>query len=219
MARRALVTGGNRGIGRAIAAGLAERGDDVVIACRDLAEGRSVAEGMAGRAVGFDLRQPESIDRAVAEVGDVDILVNNAGVIFSEPMLPHPRHFEETMAVMVAGPYHLIRLCALAKMRNGFGRIVNVSSGWGSFAEGLAGPAAYDVAKVALNALTLVLSRELPGTIKINAMCPGWVRTRMGGSSATLSPEEGADTALWLATLPDDGPSGGFFRDRQAIDW
>ena len=103
MARRALVTGGNRGIGRAIAAGLAERGDDVVIACRDLAEGRSVAEGMAGRAVGFDLRQPESIDRAVAEVGDVDILVNNAGVIFSEPMLPHPRHFEETMAVMVAG--------------------------------------------------------------------------------------------------------------------
>jgi len=104
-------------------------------------------------------------------------------------------------------------------MRNGFGRIVNVSSGWGSFAEGLAGPAAYDVAKVALNALTLVLSRELPGTIKINAMCPGWVRTRMGGSATTPSPEEGADTALWLARLPDDGPSGGFFRQRQAIDW
>jgi NAD(P)-dependent dehydrogenase (short-subunit alcohol dehydrogenase family) len=75
------------------------------------------------------------------------------------------------------------------------------------------------VTKAALNALTVRLSKELPSTLKVNAMCPGWVRTRMGGENATRSPEEGADTAIWLATLSDDGPTGGFFRDRKLIDW
>jgi NAD(P)-dependent dehydrogenase (short-subunit alcohol dehydrogenase family) len=101
----------------------------------------------------------------------------------------------------------------------GFGRIVNLSSGWGAFAEGLTGPAAYSVSKAALNALTLSLSKDLPQNVKVNSMCPGWVRTRMGGSGASLSPEEGADTAIWLATLPEDGPNGGFFRRRKPINW
>ncbi|MEO0655287.1 MAG: SDR family oxidoreductase, partial [Pseudomonadota bacterium] len=97
--------------------------------------------------------------------------------------------------------------------------IVNVSSGWGAFAEGLTAPGAYGVAKASLNALTKSLSQQLPGTVKINALCPGWVRTRMGGPTATTSVEDGADTAIWLATLPDDGPTGGFFRRREAIAW
>ena len=101
----------------------------------------------------------------------------------------------------------------------GWGRIVNLSSGWGSFAEGLEGPGAYGIAKAALNALTRALPRDLPPGVKINAVCPGWVATRMGGPSAPLTPEEGADTALWLALLPEDGPTGGFFRRRQPIAW
>ncbi len=96
---------------------------------------------------------------------------------------------------------------------------MNVSSGWGSFEEGLTGPTAYSVSKAALNALTLGLAHHLGRNVKINAVCPGWVRTRMGGAAAERSPEQGADTPVWLATLPDDGPTGGFFRDRRPIQW
>ena len=137
----------------------------------------------------------------------------------ADRLIDDPKGFETSMAVMVHGPYHLIRALAPNMVERGWGRIVNVSSEWGSFADGLGGPNAYGVAKAALNALTLRLSRELPPSVKINAMCPGWVRTRMGGPGATRSPEEGADTALWLATLPEDGPTGGFFRDRKPIAW
>lgn len=94
-----------------------------------------------------------------------------------------------------------------------------MSSGWGSFAEGLTGPVAYSVSKAALNATTLVLAQALGQKVKVNAACPGWVRTRMGGMAASRSVEEGADTPVWLATLPDDGPTGGFFRDRRLIEW
>lgn len=104
-------------------------------------------------------------------------------------------------------------------VERGYGRAVNVSSGYGSFAEGLEGPAAYALSKVALNAHTLRLASEVSGDVKVNAACPGWVRTRMGGSGATRSVEQGADTIVWLATLDGDGPSGGFFRDRERIGW
>ncbi|MEM9522885.1 MAG: SDR family NAD(P)-dependent oxidoreductase [Pseudomonadota bacterium] len=104
-------------------------------------------------------------------------------------------------------------------MRADYGRIVNVSSRWGAFSDGVAGPGTYGVAKAALNALTVSAARSLPGTVKVNAMCPGWVRTRMGGAGAARAPEQGADTAIWLATLPDDGPTGGFFKDREPVDW
>jgi NAD(P)-dependent dehydrogenase (short-subunit alcohol dehydrogenase family) len=105
--------------------------------------------------------------------------------------------------------------------RRKYGRIVNVSSGSGSFAENLPGPAAYCLSKAALNALTLKLALELASfdDIKVNSACPGWVRTRMGGRAAPRTPEEGADTIVWLATLPPSGPSGGFFRDRKRIAW
>ena len=120
---------------------------------------------------------------------------------------------------MVHAPLDLIRMNVPHWRDTGWGRIVNLSSGWGSFAEGLEGPGAYGIAKAALNALTRALPRDLPPGVKINAVCPGWVATRMGGAAAPLTPEEGADTALWLALLPEDGPTGGFFRRRQAIAW
>jgi NAD(P)-dependent dehydrogenase (short-subunit alcohol dehydrogenase family) len=104
--------------------------------------------------------------------------------------------------------------------RNGYGRIVNVSSGQGQLSDMGVGTPAYRVSKTALNALTRTLAAELKGSgILVNSMCPGWVRTDMGGAGAPRTVEQGADTAVWLATLPDDGPSGGFFRDRRPIPW
>jgi NAD(P)-dependent dehydrogenase (short-subunit alcohol dehydrogenase family) len=107
-----------------------------------------------------------------------------------------------------------------AMLRAGYGRIVNVSSGYGAFAEDLEGPAAaYSISKAALNALTLRLAREVRGDVKVNAVCPGWVQTRMGGPGATVSLADGADTIVWLATLGRSGPNGGFFGERKRIPW
>ena len=218
-ARRALVTGGNRGIGLAIAEGLAAAGHRVVIGSRDAGQGAAEAKRIGAECVQLDVADMDSIARAMREAGDVDILVNNAGVCFREPMLDNPDGFEAGIAVMLTGPFRLIRLAVPWMRRNGWGRIVNVSSGWGCFAEGLGGPNGYGVAKAGLNAMTLALARELPAQVKVNAMCPGWVRTRMGGAAATRSVEEGADTAIWLAQLPDSGPTGGLFRNRRKIAW
>ena len=102
--------------------------------------------------------------------------------------------------------------------KQNFGRIINVSSGWGSFNEGLEGPAPYSISKATLNALTKVLAKELQDNVTINSMCPGWVHTRMGGENAPLTPEQGADTIVWLANQSDT-INGQFFRDRQPINW
>ena len=217
--KTALVTGGNRGIGRAIAEGLKELGLDVIICARDPAAGQATAAALQARSVALDVADPASIDAAVAEIGPVDVLVNNAGVLGTGGVLEDVGEFATAMAVMVSGPHRLMHHLAPAMAAQNYGRIVNLSSGWGSFAEGLGGPASYGVAKAALNALTLAAARTLPSTVKVNALCPGWVRTDMGGPGATRSPEQGADTALWLATLEEAGPTGGFFRDRRRIDW
>ncbi|MEM7043223.1 MAG: SDR family NAD(P)-dependent oxidoreductase [Pseudomonadota bacterium] len=219
MKRRALVTGGNRGIGFAIARGLSDQGLDVWIGSRDLKDGQKAAGPIGVHAVQLDLKDRRSIQEALDQIGELDVLVNNAGVLFEDRLLGEPTAFEESMRVMVTAPYELINNVAPGMIERGYGRIVNVSSGWGAFSEGLGGPGAYGMAKAALNALTFKLSRELPNTVKINTMCPGWVRTRMGGPGATRSPDEGADTAIWLATLLESGPSGGFFRDRKPIAW
>ena len=150
----------------------------------------------------------------------MDVLINNAGVLYEKNLLKITDvQIAESIAVHLTGPLHLIRSLAPDMIAYGYGRIVNVSSGWGAFAEGMGGPGAYGVTKSALNALTLRLAQELPPTVKVNAMCPGWVRTRMSGQMGTKTPDQGADTAVWLATLAEDGPSGGFFRDRQPIGW
>ncbi|MEM8592343.1 MAG: SDR family NAD(P)-dependent oxidoreductase [Pseudomonadota bacterium] len=210
-AKRALVTGGNRGIGAAIADGLAARGVDVTIGVRDPGSVDS-----RHRVIPLDLSQPEG--RHLPDT-TFDILINNAGVLYNRPLLADPEGYRTSMSVMVDGPYDLIRQLGPAMAARGWGRIVNVSSGWGSFSEGLGGGGAYGMAKAALNALTVLAARELPKQVKVNAMCPGWVNTRMGGPGAPLTPDEGADTALWLADLPEDGPTGGFFRERKPIEW
>lgn len=215
----ALVTGANRGIGRAIAAGLKARGCAVTLAARDEAAGRAAAAEIGTAFARLDLADPDTGFELFTRTGGFDILVNNAGILHGVSLLDPRSDFAEAMEVMVAAPLDLIRMNMPHWRETGWGRIVNLSSGWGAFAEGLGGPGAYGVAKAALNALTKALPRDLPPGVKVNAACPGWVATRMGGPQAPLTPEEGADTPIWLALLPEDGPTGGFFRRRRAIPW
>ena len=216
MTKRALVTGGNRGIGKAIARGLVAEGLDVLIGIREMDFAKSAEAETGAKAVYCDLGKNSHLP---PEAREVHVLVNNAGVHFDAPLFSGDAKFRETLDVMLCAPYELMRAAQPFMTSEGYGRIVNVSSGWGSFAEGLGGQGAYGVAKAALNALTLRAAKEVAECVKVNAMSPGWVRTRMGGANANLSPEEGAETAVWLATLPASGPSGKFFRSRQEIAW
>ena len=225
--RTALVTGANRGIGRAIADALCARGDlRVIVAARRADDAESTAADLGAAAVParLDLADPARAEAAArvidADFGPVDILVNNAGI------MPPDRGLDadvdalgEALAVNTVAPFALIRALAPGMEARGWGRIVNVSSGWGSFHERFGGPLAYSVSKAALNAVTVTVAETLEACVKVNAVCPGWVRTRMGGPDAHWSPEQAADTPVWLATLPDDGPTGGFFRRREAIPW
>lgn len=216
--KTALVTGGNRGIGRAIAAGL-RRDHRVVIGARDPDQGRRAAADLGVEWVHLDLDDPETFAPAFEQIAGIDVLINNAGVLIEDSLTTDPIGFETSLQIMLHAPYHLIGASVPHMQAQGWGRIVNLSSGWGSFAEDLEGPGAYGIAKAALNALTKALPRDLPPGILVNACCPGWVHTDMGGPAAPRTPEEGADTPLWLARLPEDGPTGGFFRDRKPIDW
>ena len=126
----------------------------------------------------------------------------------------------ETLGLNLFGAWRLCEAFVPLMQRNNYGRIVNVSSGMGALNEMRGGSPAYRVSKTALNALTRILASELWGSgILVNSVCPGWVRTDMGGSGASRSVEEGADTLVWAATLADNGPTGGFFRDRRPITW
>ena len=234
--RTALVSGANRGIGFEIARGLARLGVLAVIGARDPKDGMAAAEklqseGLDIPVVALDVDSEDSASQAVAEVkrlyGRLDILVNNAGILIDEPggfkaslFDLKPQTLRRTMETNLLGPIRLIQAAAPLMREQAYGRIVNLSSGAGQLAEMGSGYPAYRMSKAALNALTRIAANELGGgNIKVNAMCPGWVRTEMGGQEAPKTPEEGADTAIWLATLPDDGPTGGFFRDRKPIAW
>lgn len=223
----ALVTGANRGIGLAIVAGLAKHSDiKVLLGSRNLRDGEKAAACINGNvvAVELDLSDQAQLKNQYAAIvaahGEVDVLVNNAGVLEEGSLLDvSEEKFQSSLRINFLAALDLIRLAVPGMVKRHYGRIVNVSSGWGSFADGLTGPAAYSISKAALNAITLSLAKDLPPNVKVNSLCPGWVRTRMGGEGASLSPEAGADTAIWLATLPENGPSGGFFRERKRIEW
>ena len=228
-ARTALVTGANRGIGFEVCRQLARLGLRVILTGRDPVAISSAAQTLAGAGLDvfpetIDISSEESVRACAARLEEkgtpVDVLVNNAAVYPAGDLLTSPAELlPQTMAINFFGALWASRAWMPAMIGRGYGRVVNVSSGSGSFAEGLEGPATYSVSKAALNALTVRLAREARGDVKVNAACPGWVRTRMGGDEAPRSIEVGADTIVWLATLPADGPSGGFFRDRQMISW
>ncbi len=175
-------------------------------------------------ALELDVTDDASVGAALAGIeanhGGLDVLVNNAG-IYGEPVGVADYDLADAHRVIetnVFGPWRLIQAALPLLRRSSAPRIVNVSSGAGQLDEMGGGRTAYRLSKTALNALTRTLAAEEP-EILVNSICPGWVRTDMGGPNASRSIEEGAETAVWLATLPDGGPSGGFFRDRQPIPW
>lgn len=234
--RTALVSGANRGIGFEIVRGLARLGVLPVIGARDPKDGMAAAEKLQSEGfdipvVELDVDNDEGAQAAVTEVkrlyGRLDILVNNAAILIDEPggfkaslFDLKAETFRKTMDTNVLGPIRLIQATVPLMREQEYGRIVNLSSSAGQLADMGSGYPAYRMSKAALNALTRITAAELGGgNIKVNAMCPGWVKTDMGGADATRTPEEGADTAIWLATLPEDGPTSGFFRDRKPIAW
>ena len=207
----------------------------MVLTARQAAAGEKAAGILRAEGLEVDFRRLDVTDLEGIEAcarsidqdhGRLDVLINNAGIMLDSSKLGESifqadadlvrRSFE----VNVLGPLMVTKSLVPLMQRNGYGRIVNVSSGMGQLSEMDGGYPGYRVSKTALNAVTVILARELDGTnIKVNSVCPGWVRTGMGGDGAPRSPEKGAETIVWLATLADDGPSGGFFRDRKRIDW
>ncbi|MEQ1695919.1 MAG: SDR family oxidoreductase [Hyphomicrobiaceae bacterium] len=234
--RVALVTGANRGIGLEIARQLARLGVMTVLGSRSLEKGKVAAEPLAGEGlvapvVALDVTDTASIRAAVAETmglfGRVDILINNAGVMLEHSGTPDfvassvgLDVMRATFEVNLFGPLAMSQAVLPVMRDQGYGRIVNMSSGMGQLSEMGAEHPAYRMSKAALNALTRTLAAELgAGAIKVNSMCPGWVKTDMGGQDAPRTVEQGAETAVWLAMLPDDGPTGAFFRDKKPIAW
>ena len=231
----ALVTGAYRGLGYETCRQLAELDHRIILTARRREEGELAAASLrqAGLDVVYhylDVTDDGSIQELRGfiqrEYGRLDILVNNAGIF------PDPAPWEEQSSVFDADPEVVrmaletntigpLRLCqSLIPMMEGEGRVVNVSSGMGQLSEMNACCPGYRLSKTALNAVTRVFSEELKATdIKVNSVCPGWVRTEMGGSEAPLSVSEGAKGIVWAATLPADGPSGGFFRGGEPISW
>ncbi len=239
--RVAVVTGGNGGLGLEVCRSLAKQGIRVVLTARDRAKGLLAVEAfrkeeLSVRFHELDVSNATSIE-ALADFVEkkfrrCDILVNNAGIFpdlvnhdVGDPLgvLRAPiDHVRKAMETNTYGPILLCqRLIPLMK-KNGYGRIVNVSSGLGQLGdfEGEGKFLAYRVSKTALNMVTRVFAAELKGTnVLINSVCPGWCRTGLGGPYASRAPEKGAEGIVWLALLPDGGPSGKFFRDQQEIIW
>jgi NAD(P)-dependent dehydrogenase (short-subunit alcohol dehydrogenase family) len=229
MTRTALITGANRGIGLEVCRQLGRLEYRIVLTARREDAGRRAAERLRGD--GLDVRfEPLDVAREedslacarrLAAAGvNVDVLVNNAGVYPEGGFFATSSDtFRDTLAINALGALWTCRAFVPGMLSRRFGRVVNVSSDYGSLGEGLAGPASYSISKAALGAITVKLAQEVKGDVKVNAAHPGWVRTDMGGPNAHLPVEQGADTIVWLATLPADGPNGQMFHRRKPMPW
>lgn len=204
-------------------------GLQVIVASRDLGRGRDAARTLASEGLDvsvqeLDVADPESVRACAARLEEsgvqVDVLINNAGVYPTTGiLLVGEEAVEEALQVNLVGALRTCQAFVPGMVARGYGRVVNVSSGGGSLTEAVPGPGAYGFSKAGLNALTRTVANSVRGDVKVNAACPGWVATDMGGPAAPRSLERGADTIVWLATLEEDGPTDGFFRDRRPIPW
>ncbi|MBT5187123.1 MAG: SDR family NAD(P)-dependent oxidoreductase [Kordiimonadaceae bacterium] len=226
MTRLALVTGGNRGLGLEIAKGLAAQEYKVLLGCRNLEQGNQAASNIAGdvEAVHLDLSNSNILRNQIKEIlstyPKIDVLINNAAILIRDEIFDiDEEDFYATMQINLNAAFDLIQLITPTMIKQNYGRIVNITSDFGSFKDGLLGPVSYSVSKAALNALTMNVARTLPDTVKINSVHPGWLKTDMGGLDAPLSIIEGAETPIWLATLEDDGPTGLFFHQKELKQW
>lgn len=231
--RIALVTGGNRGIGLEVVRELAQKGLQVVLTARSEEAGRTALVQLSreGYAVDFqkmDVTRPQEIE-AVAGIldrqyGKLDILINNAGILEEQDdrvLAVSLQTLESTLRTNTLGPLLVSQRMAPLLRKGDQARIINVSSGYGELSDMEGGrPAAYKMSKAALNAITLMLADELrPDGIAVDSVCPGWVRTDMGGQEAPRSVEQGAAGIVWLALAEKEVPTGQFLRDGQAIPW
>jgi NAD(P)-dependent dehydrogenase (short-subunit alcohol dehydrogenase family) len=229
--RVALVTGANRGIGLEVCRQLAQRGYVAVLGARDAEKGERAAahlreQDLDVRACQLDVSDPASVEAASgwieAELGRVDAVVNNAAILYDTWQRGVDADLDQVRAALetnLLGAWRVVQALLALLRQSPAGRIVNVSSGGGALNDMGGGTPAYRTSKAALNALTRILAAELRADrILVNAICPGWVATDMGGAGGRPI-AEGAAGIVWAVELPDDGPSGGFFRDGRALAW
>lgn len=226
----AVVTGANRGIGYEVARQLLERGYEVVLGSRDLTKGQEAvraldAAGGSVHAVQLDVSDEASVSAmgtwARANLGRADVLVNNAAILYDTWQRAESADLDIVRAALetnLLGAWRTIQELLPLLRKSPRARIVNVSSEAGAISEMSGGAPAYSVSKASLNALTKLLAGELrPHRILVNAVCPGWTATDMGGGGRPIP--EGAASVMWAVDLPDDGPTGGFFRDGRPLPW
>jgi NAD(P)-dependent dehydrogenase (short-subunit alcohol dehydrogenase family) len=233
----ALVTGSNRGLGFETCKQLAEKGITPILTSRNPEAGLQAAKKLENLGLSvvhqtLDVVDQKSIARVYEliskQFGKLDILINNAGVFRDDTDSPEGASLfttqidtiRTTLETNTFGAIRMIQTFVPLMKKQNYGRIVNISSGMGQLSEMNGKWPAYRISKTALNAVTRIAADELQeSNILVNSVCPGWVKTDMGGPDAELTPTEAVDTIVWLATLPDRGPTGGFFRERQQIAW
>jgi NAD(P)-dependent dehydrogenase (short-subunit alcohol dehydrogenase family) len=229
----ALVTGANRGLGFEVCRQLAQREYRVILTSREPSKGLAAVqklkdEGFAVLFQPLDVTQATSVaalgEFVEKEYGRLDVLVNNAGINLSsqdrDVLTVAIETMERTLATNTLGALRVSQMAIPLMQKNSYGRLVNVSSDTGQLSRLDSSFPAYRLSKVALNVLTRMLADSTRGMdILVNTCHPGWVKTDMGGPGANRSAEQGADTIVWLATLPSGGPNGGFFQNRTRIEW
>jgi NAD(P)-dependent dehydrogenase (short-subunit alcohol dehydrogenase family) len=221
----ALVTDGNKGIGLEIVKGLFAQGLTVYLGARDPERGAAAAAEVGARFLQLDVTDPGSVRRAADGLDELDVLVNNAGITGGRPNAPGDVDLDSVRAVFETNVFGVIGLtdALLPLLRaSEHGRIVNVSSVVGSLEGMLTGDSpttlAYQPSKAALNAVTRLYAKAEPG-MRVNSSCPGFCATDLNGHRGHRTPEQGARAAVRLATLPDDGPTGGFFGEKGPVAW